>query len=142
MADTYNFAVPDTFDLNGFSMALADYYRKKGYVTTVANFGASTSINFDKDTGGINMLLGMGEGIQANCTVSNGMLTINFANAEWTGKIIGLAVGWFLCWIPFVTAIIGCVRQVNLPKSIGSDSAMILSSMVPQQNTQPMNNYQ
>ena len=61
--------------------------------------------------------------------VADGVLTINFSDGDWTGKIIGLCVGWFICFVPFITAIIGCVKQSQLPKKIGNDAMMIASQM-------------
>ncbi len=61
--------------------------------------------------------------------VNNGVLNITFTDAEWTSKIIGAVIGWFLCLIPLITAIIGVVRQTSLPKNIENDVRMMISSM-------------
>ena len=68
--------------------------------------------------------------------VANGVLSINFSDGDWTGKIIGLVVGWFICLIPFITAIIGCVKQSQLPKSIGNDAVIFASQQAPNFNDQ------
>lgn len=128
MADSVMFNVPENFNMNFFAQQLADKYRAEGYTVNVANLNGSVMMTIEKKTGGINMLLGMGEGIKATCTMMNGTLNIAFSDAEWTGKIIGFAVGWLLCWIPFITAIVGTVRQTQLPKKIGTDAAMIAAS--------------
>ncbi len=129
MAQNLSIYVNPNFNLYEFCNRLAELYRAKGYNASVINVGASIMINFEKNTGGINMLLGMGESIKATCSVINGMLTIVYTNAEWTSKIIGLAVGWFLCLVPFITAIIGCINQSNLPKNISNDATMLISGM-------------
>lgn len=133
MADSVFFNVAPDFNLQMFAGQLAEKYRMEGFTVSVAEFNNTVVLTFDKSTGGINMLLGLGLGIKATCTVVNGVLTIAFSDAEWTGKIIGLCVGWFICFVPFITAIIGCVKQSQLPKNIGND-AMVIAS---QQGNQP-----
>ena len=36
---------------------------------------------------------------------------------------------WFVCLVPLITAIIGAVRQSDLPKNIGRDAGMIVAQM-------------
>ena len=128
MAKSVMLKVNPSFNLEEFSNQLADMYRAKGYAVNVAMFNGNSIITFDKNTGGINMLLGMGEGIKATCTYNNENLIVNFSEGDWTGKIIGYAVGWFLCMIPFITAIIGTVKQTSLPKNISNDLTVIASN--------------
>ncbi|MBQ7385393.1 MAG: hypothetical protein IJW04_02675 [Ruminococcus sp.] len=129
MANNVMFNVNPTFDMEVFAAKLADTYRVKGYDVNVANMNGMCTIAFDKGTGGINMLLGLGEGIKATITKMNDTLMINYSDAEWTGKIIGCVVGWFLCMIPMITAIIGIVKQTSLPKKISNDATMIASTL-------------
>ncbi len=129
MANNVMFNVNPTFDMEVFAAKLADTYRAKGYDVNVANMNGMCTIAFDKGTGGINMLLGLGEGIKATITKMNDTLMINYSDAEWTGKIIGCVVGWFLCMIPMITAIIGIVKQTSLPKKISNDATMIASTL-------------
>lgn len=123
------FNVGPNFDMNVFAEKMAETYRMKGYTVTVANMGNICTLGFDKATGGINMLLGMGEAVKANITQNENTVTISFSDEEWTSKIIALVVGWFLCMIPFITGIVGVVKQINLPKSIGNDAMVIASSL-------------
>ena len=74
-----------------------------------------------KNCGGINLLMGLGKGITASCSLQNNTLVVNYLEGDWIGKIIGLAVGWILCFIPFITAIIGCIQQVGLPNEINME---------------------
>lgn len=129
MADSIMFNVKPDFDLYEFSKRLAELYSAKGFTVNVTNINGSSIITFDKKTGGINILLGMGLGIKATCTLLNGALNISFTDAEWTGKIVACVVGWFLCWIPIITGIIGIVQQIQLPKDIGNDAKLIASNM-------------
>ena len=78
--------------------------------------------------GGANYLFGLGQGITATLTVQKQTLMVTYSDAEWTGKIIGIAVGWFLCLIPFITGIIGAVRQSKLPDTITADIQCLISS--------------
>lgn len=129
MADNAMFNVKDTFDMEVFATRLADAYKAKGFAVNIVNISGAYAINFDKGTGGINNLLGLGQGIRATITNMNGAVTISFSDGDWLGKIIGLSVGWFLCLIPFITAIIGTVRQLSLPKSIANDAMQIAASL-------------
>ncbi len=127
MANNLMINVDEDLDLGNLAEEIADTYRGKGFTVTVAKLknGACTLV-FDKGTGGINMLLGMGIGIKATMTAKNGMLNVNYSDAEWTGKIIGLIAGWFLCMVPFVTAIIGSVKQMGIAKEINNDITMLV----------------
>ena len=62
--------------------------------------------------------------------MQNGNMIINFSDAEWTGKVVGLVIGWMFCLIPFIIAIIGCLRQLELPTSIGNDIQMIVGGLI------------
>ena len=129
MASNFMLNVSPEFNMEAFSEQLANLYRARGYVVTVANMNGNAIISFEKNIGGINTVLGLGEGVKANCMVNNGVLNITFTDAEWTSKIIGAVIGWFLCLIPLITAIIGVVRQTSLPKNIENDVRMMNSSM-------------
>ena len=129
MADNIMFNVKPDFNMDVFAGRLADTYRAKGFTVNVANMNGNYMLTFDKGTGGINTILGMGLGIKATCMLVNGALNITFSDAEWTGKIIACVVGWFLCLVPFITGIIGVVNQMGLPKQIGNDATMIASTM-------------
>lgn len=126
MADSFMANVPSNFDMNNFVQALRDTYMAKGFSVNAMGMGNTARIVFDKGCGGINMLLGLGKGITANCMFQNGMLIINYTDADWTSKIVGLCVGWFLCLIPFITSIVGCINQSGLTKEINNDITMIL----------------
>lgn len=125
MADNLMLNVAENFDVNAMAQQLADMYRAQGFTVNVANMNNSVIMEFDKGVGGINMLLGMDLGIKATMTVNNGTLMVNYSDAAWTGKIVGLVVGWFLCLVPFITAIIGSVKQSEFPKEISSNITML-----------------
>ncbi len=130
MADTLTLNVPDNFDLNILATKLRDSFQAQGFGVAVASLSPnSIRLTFDKNCGGVNMLLGMGLGITANIILNGNLLCINYVDGDWTGKIIGLATGWILCWVPFVTAIVGSINQSGLPKKINTEITMIMAGM-------------
>ncbi len=130
MADNLMIKVDESLSITELAEQLAGIYRNKGFSVVVTNLknGASTLV-FDKGVGGINLLLGMGLGITATMTRNNGMLAVIYSDAEWMGKVIGLGVGWFLCLVPFLTAIVGSVKQLGLAKEINKDITMLANQM-------------
>lgn len=121
MANTFMINVPENFDMEDFGQNLRDRYRAKGFTVSMMSSRKSLTIQFEKNCGGINMILGLGMGITASCFLQEKGLVVNYSDGDWTGKIVGLAIGWVLCFIPFITAIIGCIQQSGLPKQINSD---------------------
>lgn len=129
MADTFIISIPENFDFDYLGQRLREIYQAKGFSVAVLSGENNLRIQFDKNCGGINMLFGMGKGITANCIRQGNSLVVNYTEGDWIGKIVGLAVGWILCLIPFITSIIGCVGQLGLPKEINSEILMIVSSL-------------
>lgn len=132
MAETRSFPVAPDFDLNSFLPKLAQLYGSKGFQVNVQPFGEGAIVRFSKDDdGGIKKFVGLALGINANFSFTTGMngqkvLMVSFTDAEWTGKIIGLAVGWIFCAIPFFIALYGAVKQSELPNTIASDIMLLL----------------
>lgn len=129
MANNVMFNVRSSFDMNTFLSQMVGIYQAKGYAVNVVNMNGVYIITFDKDTGGINTLLGLGEGIKATVMRMNDILTINFSDEEWESKIIGFGVGLLLCAIPCITAAIGTYRQSCLPKNIANDASILVAQM-------------
>ena len=124
MAKDFMLNVSENFDLDAFSEQITQTYQAKGYKVRVFKMKNGMKITVEKGVGGINMLLGMGSGITANCNLQGkdkDIFSVNFSDGDWIGKIIGLIAGWFLCWIPCVTAIIGIVKQTGLEKELTND---------------------
>lgn len=127
MAKSFMVNVPEKFDITAFADEVAALYQGKGYTVRKVNMKNGTKITVEKGVGGINTVLGMGEAITATCTMQGkdgGVLSVNLSDGDWTGKIIGLVVGWFVCLIPCITAIIGITKQMSLEKSMQSDLEM------------------
>ena len=132
MADTTKMIpIGEGFDLHQLVEKLMQTYRGKGFDVQAMQLGEGVSVTFSKDDDGIKKYVGLALGIKANFNVNNGMLMVNFSDAEWTGKIIALAVGWFLCLIPFLIGIYGCIQQSDLPKKITNDIQMIVGGATP-----------
>ena len=78
----------------------------------------AAEIIVSKDREGFkNSILGMGIECRVAITVADDILTLSIGS-EWTNKIVALVIGWFLCWIPIITGIIGIVNQSSLPDKI------------------------
>lgn len=134
MADNVMFNVKPEFNEAEFCEKLAETYRAKGYTVNVTALNGSYVISVEKDLGGINTVLGMGEGIKVNVIRNGDVVNVNFTDAEWVSKIIAVCIGWFLGWTviclaAMVTGIIGVTKQLSLPKSIGTDAQRIAASM-------------
>lgn len=132
MADsTKMIPIGENFDLQHLVDQLIQNYRGKGFEVQAMQMGNGVSITFDKDNDGIKKFVGLALGIKATLSINNNMLMVTFSDAEWTGKIIALAVGWFLCLIPFFIGIYGALQQSELPKKIATDIQMIVGGATP-----------
>lgn len=128
MANNFTLNVSENLDLDAFSTKITQMYQAKGYGVNTLKMKNGVKFTVEKGLGGINTILGMGEGITVTCMLhGNNTVSVNFSDAEWTGKIVGLIVGWFLCWVPCVTAIMGIMRQTGLEKSLANDIQMALN---------------
>lgn len=126
MADYLTLNVNPSFDMDIFAVLLADRYLSRGYAVDVDRSNGTYSLSFSKDTGAMHTLLGLNQGIKATITqVSGDTVSISFTRAQWKSKIICCTLGWPLCMIPFITAIIGTAKQLSLPKKIGYDASSI-----------------
>lgn len=127
MADTKMIPIPENFDFHKMVEQLLQTYRGKGFDVQAMQMGEGVSITFSKDDDdGIKKYVGLALGIKANISINDNTLIVNFSDAEWTGKIIALAVGWFLCFIPFAIGIYGALKQSELPKTITNDIQMLV----------------
>lgn len=119
MAKTFNLPMNANFNMQNMVILAEQQLRAQGYETSSAVMSAANAtITVSKDRDGIKNFMGLGIECTVNITVmGNGMLTVN-VESEWTNKIVALIVGWFLCWIPCVTGIIGCVNQSSLPNKV------------------------
>ena len=132
MANTRVFPIPPNFNLQEMASAVAQIYQTKGFTVTVMPISSGVVMDFQKGSEGITKYIGLALSIRANIMLQNGNVIADFVDAEWTGKLIGYFIGSFCCGITTITAIIGCLQQVDLPKSIGND-IQATSNAVPSQ---------
>lgn len=120
-------SVSEEFDVLKAAEDLVAAYQAKGYVARSMKMKNGARITIEKGRGGINTILGMSEGITVTLTKQNETtLVAGFSDGDWVSKIIGFAVGLF-CFITFITAIVGTVKQLSLPKNVEADIAAIVS---------------
>lgn len=90
----------------------------QGYQTNIQMIGPSAGVlTVAKNREGFSNIIGLGLECRVNFSAINGQLTVNI-DSEWTNKIIAIAVGWFICFIPIITGIVGTVSQITLPDKI------------------------
>lgn len=126
MADTLMINVDEDLDIDELCKELANSFRAKGFLVYTCKMKNGIRIIFDKDCGGVNTVFGLGKGITATIVKKGDLLTVNYTDAEWTGKIVAFIIGWFI-FVPWITAIIGTVGQLDLPKMINGE-IMILAN--------------
>jgi len=121
--------VKNDFDCSIFAQKLSDTYRAKGYRVNSVEMNGMYMITLSKNDDGLNHWLGLGENLKITCMMNNGVLNLSLSeDGAWTNKIIVLAIGWMICCIPFITGIIGCMRQSSLSKDVENDATMIAAS--------------
>jgi len=122
--------VKPEFELGVFAQKLSDTYCAKGYSVNSVEINGMFMVTLSKNDDGLNHWIGLGEELKVTCMLKNGVLNLTLdESGAWTNKIIAIAVGWFICCIPFVTGIMGCMRQTSLSKGIQDDAAMIVAGM-------------
>lgn len=113
-----NYPLRPDADLFQIIKAVALTMETQGYEATVQMISPQSGVlTVKKDRDGFVNALGMGLECRVNFGAINGQLTVN-VDSEWTNKIIAVAVGWFVCFIPVITGIVGAVNQLSLPDKI------------------------
>ena len=113
-----NYPINPDADLFAVIKAVALTMETQGYEASVQMISPQTGVlTVKKDREGFMNVLGMGLECRVNFASINGQLTVNI-DGEWTNKIIAVAVGWFVCFIPVITGIVGAVNQLSLPDKI------------------------
>lgn len=131
-----NYPIRPDADLFSVIKAVALTMETQGYEANVQMISPQTGVlTVKKDREGFMNVLGMGLECRVNFAAINGQLTVN-VDGEWTNKIIAVAVGWFVCFIPVITGIVGAVNQLSLPDKIFTAVNMNVSTAGPA-NYQP-----
>jgi len=113
-----NIGVKEDFDTVGFAEALANIHREKGFEVKTIQKDDVCIIEIEKDMGGFGLFFGKEQSITIQVKQSGKVLTLDYSNGAWLGKIIGIAFGVILCYVPTVKSIIGVINQNKLYKGI------------------------
>lgn len=135
-------------DINGIVNDACYNLSAQGYNCLPSIMGPTSAMMVvQKDRDGFKNILGMGLECRVALTINGNTLNLNI-ESEWTNKIIAMAVGWFLCLIPFITGIVGAVGQNGMPGQIETAIMMAVNNPggpgmgmppqgFPQQNAMP-----
>lgn len=119
MSKTSTFMVSENTNLVMMLQMVEQQLRGQGFDVNVIMMNPNcATVTVGKDRSGIQNVIGLG--IECRATISmmpNNAVTVNI-DSEWSNKIIAMAVGWFVCLIPFITGIVGCVNQNSLPDKV------------------------
>ena len=128
-----NYPLQPDADLFQIIKAVALTMETQGYEAMVQMISPQSGVlTVKKDRDGFVNALGMGLECRVNFGAINGQLTVN-VDSEWTNKIIAVAVGWFVCFIPVITGIVGAVNQLSLPDKIFTAVNMNVGTATSQQ---------
>ena len=119
MSKNSSVALPEGADLGAVVELAKQQLQSQGFEATgVVSGNNCATLTVQKDRDGIKNIIGLGVECRATLTVMNGnTMTIN-VESEWGNKILALALGWFLCLVPFITGIVGCSNQSGLPNKV------------------------
>lgn len=128
-----NYPLRPDADLFAVIKAVALTMETQGYEASVQMISPQSGVlTVKKDRDGFVNALGMGLECRVNFGAINGQLTVN-VDSEWTNKIIAVAIGWFVCFIPVITGIVGAINQLSLPDKIFTAVNMNVGSAASQQ---------
>lgn len=126
-----NYPLRPDADLFAVIKAVALTMETQGYEANIQMISPQSGVlTVKKDREGFINTLGMGLECRVNFAAINGQLSVNI-DSEWTNKIIAVAVGWFVCFIPVITGVVGAVNQLSLPDKIFTAINMNVSTAGP-----------
>ena len=130
MAESRFITCPETIDLSLLGEKVGEILRIQHFETEVFPIGPnSLMLRIRRDRTGLKNIVGLGLESRATLTHNGGdTLSVSIEN-EWVNKIVALAVGWFFCLIPFITGIIGCISQGDMPAKITSAVTAAVSDL-------------
>ena len=108
-------------DINQIVGAAAQNLQAQGFevLTSIMSAeGAAMTVKRDRD--GFKNAMGLGLECRVTMMIMGGNQLNVSIDSEWTNKIIALAIGWIVCFVPFITGIIGAVNQNDLPEKIST----------------------
>ncbi len=130
--------VDPNFDLNRLVVELTGVYTAKGFTVTSVPLPTGVTMTFAKSDEGFKKYVGLGLGITLYINVpGDNTIILSYSDAEWSGKIVAVAVGWLVCLIPLITGVVGIVNQLELPKKITNDITNIVRTSYGGQQPYP-----
>ena len=121
MAVQKTFALNPGTNISALVDAAAQLLMGQGYeVQAQVMSPAAATIVVKKDRDGIKDFAVLGIECRANISIMNDTQLVVNIDSEWTNKIIAIALGWFLCWVVFITGIVGAVNQNGLPEKVSN----------------------
>lgn len=138
MTDNLVMNVHQEFNTDMFIKQLAASFRAERFNVNVVNLYSTKKMQIKKNCSGIKNFFGLGQGININCSVNNGVLNLGFSDGNWLFKFVSLGIGILfgicLIGIPFlICSIVGIVKQSSLPNKISDHATMIVSQMTGSQ---------
>lgn len=128
MAVQKTFALNPGADISEIINAASQALSGQGYeVQAQVMSPAAATMVVKKDRDGFKNFVGLGVECRISISIMNGNQLVVNIDSEWTNKIIAIALGWFLCWIVFITGIVGAVNQSGLPEK-AANAIMMASS--------------
>ena len=120
MSVTKMLPVAPGIDLNMILNGACQNLQAQGFeVIPMLMSNENATLTVKKDRDGIKDIVGLG--LECRCTLVMNGNTLNVSiDHEWTNKIIAIAIGWFICMVPFITGIVGAVGQNSLPEKISN----------------------
>ncbi len=121
MAVQKTFALNPGTNISALVDAAAQLLMGQGYeVQAQVMSPAAATMVVKKDRDGFKDFVGLGIECRINLNIMNETQLVVNIDSEWTNKIIAIALGWFLCWIVFVTGIVGAINQNGLPEKVSN----------------------
>ncbi len=129
MAQIKTIKVLPGINLNSVVETASQSLAMQGFDVTSQVLGPrAAEVIVSKDRKGFkNSILGLGIECRAAITIENDDLSISISG-EWTNKVLPAIIGWFLCWVPIVTDIVGIINQFTLPDKIHTALKLAVSS--------------
>lgn len=119
MSKNVTIAMAADKDLNQIIELAKQQLQSQGYEAVGAVMSNNmATLTVQKDRDGIKNIIGLGIESKATITVmGNNTATVN-VESEWGNKILACAVGWFVCFVPFFTGLVGCSSQSGLQNKL------------------------
>ena len=128
MATTKMIPLPEGANLADVVSKAVTTLQEQGYdvVSTLMGENAA-NITVSKDNDGIKKFIGLGLESRVNVMRNGNSLTLTI-EGDWVFKWVAVGIGWFLCFVPFITGIIGMASQSSLPNKINDAFMMAVNN--------------